>query len=142
MKNMFLLLCAAGVVALSSCTLTSKSIKTPAHYVEFKKEDFTYSDPVTAEASSTKILGIDFPRLLDQKVGTIDIPIIGFNPFELINQYVGDRTVNYALYELYTQNPGYDVIFYPVIEKKTFKVLFFYSKTDAKVTARLGKLKK
>ncbi len=128
--------------AFTSCTLNSRMMKTPAHYVEFDKDDFTYTEQISAEASSTKILGIDFSRLFNRSVGNIDAPIIGFNPIALLNQYIGDKTVNYALYELFQKNPGYDVIFYPVIERKRFNVLFLYSKTDVKVSVRLGKLKK
>ncbi len=112
--------------------------------VEFVKSDFDFSDQVTAEAKTVKVFGVDWARLFKKKVGTttgnanvVSIPVIG--------NYFGDRTSEYALYNLMENNPGYDVVFYPQYEKKVkkpFLGLGFIIKTSTvKTTARLGKLR-
>jgi hypothetical protein len=62
-----------------------------------------------------------------------------------IHQF-SDKTANYSLYELMTNNPGYDVVFYPQYETKVLKPIlgigFLTKITTVKTTARLGKLKK
>ncbi len=112
--------------------------------VEFVKNDFNFSDQVTAEAKTTKILGIDWARLFKKKVGdtngnanVVSIPVVG--------NLLVDRTSEYALYNLMENNPGYDVVFYPQYEKKVVKPFlglgFIVKTSTVKATARLGKLK-
>lgn len=111
--------------------------------VELKKSDFTLSEQVVGEAKTLKVLGVDWKRLFKKTTGSVardgsasfkmgSIPVIG--------NFVSDQTSNYALYEIMNSNPGYDVVIYPQYEvvKKNYIV---FSKTTAKVTARLGKLK-
>lgn len=134
-KSIFLL--GAGLMLLSSCSTSYNSIKAPANYVEFEKEDFNFSEQKSAEAQKTQILGIDWARLFTKKYGSAEgvmrMPVVG-NPFT-------DNTSMYALYNLLQSNPGYDVIFYPQIEKTSKGFWPFYVKTTSKVKARLGKIK-
>ena len=48
---------------LSSCSVSNHSMKTPNYHIEFYKSDFEYSRQVTAEATSVRVLGIDWTRL-------------------------------------------------------------------------------
>lgn len=66
----------------------------------------------------------------------VSIPVIG--------SFFGDKTESYALHELITSNPGYDVVFYPQFETKKFApgLGLFYNVTTVKATARRGKLNK
>ncbi|MEN9444770.1 MAG: hypothetical protein RIS47_1660 [Bacteroidota bacterium] len=137
---------AAIVLLFSSCTSLNQTIKEPNSHVQFVKSDYEFSGQFSAEASSTKILGIDFKRIFMKKTASVDgsggvsaasIPIIG--------SLVGDRTSGYALYELMQAHTGYDVVFYPQFETKVVKPILgigLLSKfTTVKVTARLGKVK-
>ncbi len=112
--------------------------------VEFTKRDFHISEPVSAEAQSIYVLGVDWNRLVNKKSATIgktstsvNIPVVGATS-------VG-RTGTYALYNLMADNPGYDVVFYPQYEKTIEKPVLglgnIYRVVYVKVTARLGKLK-
>ena len=47
----------------------------------------------------------------------------------------------YAVYDLLEKNPGYDFVMYPQVYNKTTGVPGIFTKTDIKVSARLGKLK-
>ena len=142
MKKISLLL-VLGAVALvmTSCTSYRHTMREPNSHVEFVASDFEFSDPVTAEATVTRVLWIDWERTFGtSKAGFAndgsELPIIG-------NVVYGGA--NIALYKLLQANPGYDVIFYPQIEAKRHAPVFgsnFYSTTTYKVTARLGKLKK
>jgi hypothetical protein len=138
----------AVLATLSSCTTMNQSMKEANTRVNLNKSDFTLSDQVSAEASSTKILGIDFKRLFTKKTGVVtsggsagislaSIPVVG--------GLMVDQTTNYALYELMKANPGYDVVFYPQYETtivRPFLGIGFITKiTKVKATARLGKLK-
>lgn len=132
-------------LTLSSCTSINKSMKEPFTRVELQLEDFELSDQVSAEASSTRILGIDFSRLFTVRTGTIESQQVGFTiaNIPVVGNIVADPTANYALYELMKANPGYDVVFYPSYESKVVRPLGIgiISKSTVKVTARLGKMK-
>jgi hypothetical protein len=138
----------ACLIQFTSCSTTHRGMREPNTRVNFERQDFELSDQVSAEAKQVKILGIDFKRLLGYKGGVVgphdkylyvavNIPVIGNNIF--------DRTVNYSLYNLMNDNPGYDVVFYPQYEVKVKKPIlgmgFVYKVTDVKTSARLGKLK-
>ncbi len=136
------LLLLAVVTFFTSCS-TSRLMREPNVRVELKKSDFTLSEQVVGEAKTLKVLGVDWKRLFKKTTGSVSrdgsasfkmgsIPVIG--------NFVSDQTSNYALYEIMNSNPGYDVVIYPQYEvvKKNYIV---FSKTTAKVTARLGKLK-
>ncbi len=142
-----ILIIAAIIVALSSCSTINHSMREPDTRVNLSKSDFSLSEQVSAEAKSVKVLGIDWARFFNKKTAAVDgkgsssiilasIPVIG--------NMVSDRTVNYSLYELMTGNPGYDVVFYPQYETKVLKPVlgigFFTKITTVKTTARLGKL--
>lgn len=136
------------IATLSSCTAVQKSMREPNVLVELSKEDFTLSDQVTAEAKTTKIIGIDFSRLFLKKTGSVEggYSTISIANIPVIGTVLGDRTSNYALYELMNTNPGYDVVFYPQYEKTVEKPIlgigFFKTDITVKTTARLGKLNK
>ena len=135
-----------ATIYLSSCTTINKSMREANVRVELSKSDFTLSDQFSAEAKSTKILGIDFSRLFMKKTGDIaGSGAINLASIPVIGTVVADRTSNYALYDIMTNNPGYDVVFYPQYETKVVKPILgiglIYSTTTVKATARLGKLK-
>ncbi|MCH8331618.1 MAG: hypothetical protein IH946_09620, partial [Bacteroidetes bacterium] len=95
------------------------------------KDDFTYSEPVTATASETRILMIDWERLFTKKSGSVDkdgggavdagiigsIPIFG----PLIGGALGTPAVGYAFYKMMKSNPDWDVVFYPKMEVKVVR---------------------
>jgi len=137
----------AVMATLSSCTTMNHSMREPNTRVNLNKSDFTLSGQVSAEATSTKILGIDFKRIFTKKTGVVasagsagislaSIPVVG--------GLIIDKTTSYALYELMIANPGYDVVFYPQYETtivRPFLGIGFITKiTKVKATARLGKL--
>ncbi len=142
MKKLSFVIVIAMAISLafvfSSCSYTSKTMKTPNNYVEFEKSDFEFSQQLTGEGTETRILGVDWTRLFKREIGTIEsatlsIPIIGNLPMG------GSQA--YALFDLMEKNPGYDVVFYPQYETKItgFPILFQTSKTTVK--ARLAKIK-
>lgn len=147
---------------LSSCSVSNHSMKTPNYHIEFYKSDFEYSRQVTAEATSVRVLGIDWNRLFKWETGQISSDrfdqqtqniTVGGNvvtetvagAFSAVIPVLGDhgkgRVSSYALYNLMKENPGYDVVIYPQFESKKFIFPIFYSKRVVKVTARLGKIK-
>ncbi|RYD83187.1 MAG: hypothetical protein EOP53_01575 [Sphingobacteriales bacterium] len=148
MKSIKIALFAAfAAFALSSCTAYNSSMSEGNVKVEFHKEDFTLSNRVSAEATSTKIIGIDWERLFTKKEGMLTggpAGNISIAMIPVVGAALTDKTSNYALYELMQENAGYDVVFYPSFEKKTVNpiiVPFIFSKTTVKVTSRMGKLK-
>lgn len=144
MKKVLFFCAAVAVLTFSSCTSKDISLENGNPHVEFYKGDFTLSQQFTAEATSTKIINIDWSRLFNQETGKVvggpgskfTLPVIG--------NLLSDRTANYALYKLLQENPGYDVIFYPQYETNTVRPIgigALYKTTTVKVTARLGKMK-
>ncbi|MBI9034280.1 MAG: hypothetical protein JEZ03_07405 [Bacteroidales bacterium] len=136
MKRIVLLVAVLGLLT-TSCTMKNYSMKQPNNYIEFTKNDFTFSNLKTAEATSTRILGIDFERLFNTQDGVVEgafsLPIVG---------NLSKGTVNsYALYQLMKENEGFDIIIYPQYEKQTTGIPFLYSTTTVKVKAKLGKIK-
>ncbi|MFW5758348.1 MAG: hypothetical protein ACOCYO_06675 [Bacteroidota bacterium] len=135
-----------AVILFSSCTSTNKTMKEPNVRVDLTKSDFTLSEQVTAEASSTQILTIDWARLFKKETGTIkkDSELIDMANLPVVGNIIHDKTANYALYELMTTNTGYDVIFYPqyetTVKKPVLGIGFIMKETTVKTTARLGKL--
>lgn len=150
MKNRILtVLVFLGIISalLPSCNVTNKTMREPNARVEFNKNDFVLSEQVSAQASSIKILGIDWQRLFSAKTGTIEssAPTISIANIPVVGSFVNDITQNYALYELMNNNPGYDVVFYPQFEssikRPVLGIGLIYKNTTVKATARLGKLK-
>ncbi|MCB0736917.1 MAG: hypothetical protein KDC92_05335 [Bacteroidetes bacterium] len=133
-------------VSLASCSLTMRSMKSPNTRVELELSDFELSDQVSAEATSTRILSIDFERLFNAQTASVEadggMPISAAS-IPVFGDFVMDPTKGYALYELMNANPGYDVVFYPQFETKIKRPigLPLITITEVKVTARLGKLK-
>lgn len=148
---------------LTSCSVNNQSIKYPNYHIEFYKADFEYSKQVSAEATSIRVLGIDWKRLFNWETGLIDsdrfneigtqnVAISGsivessiVGGISAIVPVLGDygkgKVSRYALYKLMRNNPGYDVIIYPRYEIQRNFFPFIYSKRTVKVTARLGKIK-
>ena len=145
MKKLNILLLTTVIAGLlSSCTSSQIGIRNASTQIELHKEDFSLSERLTAQAEEVRILGVDFSRLVKKNSGNFDtegyainkkapIPIIG-------NSFAPNKVQNYALHTLLSENQEYDFIMYPRFEKKVTKVLFFYKKTETKVSARLGKL--
>lgn len=137
----------AVIAAFSSCTTLNQSMREPNTKVNLTKNDFTLSEQVSGEATSVKILGIDWERLFMQKEGKINgsSATISAASIPVIGNYIADKTSNYALYELMKANPGYDVVFYPQYETKTVKPILgigiLTTITTVKTKAKLGKLK-
>lgn len=150
MKNKIMRILAFVVLmgAISSCTTLNHSMREPNTIVNLNKSDFSLSSQVTAEASSTKILGIDLARLLKltKNTGFVEgaSAAISLSSIPVIGNFIADKTANYALYNLMNANPGYDVVFYPQYETKVLKpflgIGFIAKITTVKTTARLGKL--
>ena len=132
-------------VFFTSCSSSLKTMREPNTRVNFEKKDFTLSEQVSAEATTTRILMIDFKRIFNKQSGDIIggpgslIPVI-----PVIGGLIVDRTQGYALHSLMKNNQGYDVVFYPQYETKyniPFLGLgFIFNKVTVKATARLGKL--
>ncbi|MEJ8756526.1 hypothetical protein WG947_05935 [Pontibacter sp. H259] len=145
MKKVVLFSIAVAAMA-SSCTSVNKTMREPNTHVELVKNDFTYSEQVTAEATTTKILGIDFERIFKAEGGSTQGggSSISLASVPVIGNMVVDRTANYALYNLMAANPGYDVVFYPQYETKVVKpflgIGLLTKITKVKTTARLAKL--
>jgi hypothetical protein len=167
-KRMTLVL--SGVIVLllflsTGCSVSTHSMKSPKYHVEFYKQDFEYSKQVSAEATTTKVLGIDWGRIFKWNKGNIDsdmkkgVPesssqisffrggvggtlVIDNFIAPVIGNVVSSRAASFALYKLMQKNPGYDVIMYPQFEQQKRGFPLIYTKTKIKVTARLGKIKK
>lgn len=132
MKKVLLLLLV--VVAITSCSVTSSSMKNPSNYIEFVKNDFEYSDQLSSSAKIDFLFGI--PLSNTRKIGKFSknsFKIIGFR--SKLN-----KAEDVAIYNLLQNNPGYDVVLYPKFETKSKG--FIFTSSQVKVTARLAKLKK
>jgi len=136
------------LLAFSGCSSVHKTMREPNVRVELNMNNFDLSEQVSAEASSTKILYVDWDRLTHSESGSVEggAMAINFAMIPVVGNFVSDMTSNYALYQLMVNNPGYDVVFYPqfetVVEKPVLGLGFITTKTTVKVTARLGKMKK
>lgn len=123
----------------SSCTSLKNDRSNPQPIVKFEKSDFTISGQVSAEATVTEILTIDFAHLFKSEQGSFGnagLPIIG--------GFVTNKAEALAIYKLLEENPGYDVVLYPQFQTKCVRPLgigLLTQTTTVKVTARLGKLK-
>jgi hypothetical protein len=140
----------ALMLGMTACTSTHRSMREPNVRVDLTKADFTLSDQVSGEASTTRIFWIDFTRLFNKTTGAIDNPAaaqampLSLTAIPVIGTALLDPTSNYALYEMMKSNPGYDVVFYPQYETKVIRPLGIgiVKTTTVKATARLGKLNK
>lgn len=128
-----------AAAALTSCTSLQKNMKEANTLVGLQKADFTLSDQVTGSAKEVKILMVDWARLFKKEKGyTFSTPLIGTG-----RTIKTDKAEAYALNDMLSSRiTEYDAVFYPSFEKERLKILFFYSKTEVTVRARLGKLNK
>ena len=126
---------------LSSCTVSNRTLKTPNYHIEFYKGDFETSQQVTAEATSVRILGIDWSRLFNMKLGKIEQDGAAAYPLPYSVPVLGDygkgMVSSFTLYNLMQEHPGYDAVIYPQYEAVNLIVSIFYSKKTVKVTADL-----
>ncbi len=138
------------VGTLNSCATVSKTMREPYSRVDFTKNDFTLSEQVTGQGKSSKVLGIDFYRWFHSSdMGAVTSQEAGgklsVSLIPVVGGYLSDHSASYALYDLMTKNPGYDVVFYPQFETHVQKPILgiglLYKKITVKTTARLGKLK-
>ena len=143
-KISILVICAFVGLMFASCDTYRHTMKDANAKVELYAADFELSEPVTGEATVTKIVYVDWERLFGtSKVGTLESPTSVGLP--IIGNFMPTGGASYAIYDMLQKNPGYDVVFYPQVEEhKKAPVLGtdIYSTTTSKVTARLGKLKK
>lgn len=132
-------LVAIFAISFSGCNYTMKSMKSPNNYVEFQKEDFTFSEQLTGEGVQTRILGIDWAHLFKSETASIveasafSMPVIGNLPMG------GSQA--FAVNDLMQKNPGYDVVFYPQYETHMTGIPLLYQKTHTIVKAKLAKIK-
>jgi len=139
--SLFVLLITTG------CTALHQTMREPTSSVKFTKNDFVLSEQVSAQARTIRIIGIDWARLFSKKTGSIDdkSSIISAADIPVIGNFVSDRTKNYALFNLMSQNKGYDVVFYPQymtkVRRPALGIGWIVTITTVEATARLGKLK-
>ncbi len=143
-----IILMTTAFVLFTGCTAVNKTMREPNVLLELEMDDFTLSEQVTAEATSTKIIGIDWQRLLKQETGYVQgggSIMINLASIPVLGTYVIDQTANFALYEMMMANPNYDVVLYPqyetTVERPLLGLGFIMKTTTVKATARLGKLK-
>ncbi|MDA3822155.1 MAG: hypothetical protein PF450_06030 [Bacteroidales bacterium] len=151
MKSQFLklfILTFSVALLFSSCTAVSKTMREPHSRINLELSDFTLSEQVSADASSTKIIGVDWERFFKQETGVVQggsSLLIDIASIPVMGSFVFDQTSNYALYEMMMQNPDYDVVMYPqfetTIERPILGIGFIMKKTSVTAKARLGKLK-
>lgn len=142
-----IILMTTAFVLFTGCTAVNKTMREPNVRLELEMNDFTLSEQVTAEATSTKIVGIDWQRLFKQETGYVQgggSLMINLASIPVLGNYVIDQTANYALYEMMIANPNYDVVLYPqyetTVERPLLGMGFILKTTTVKATARLGKL--
>ncbi|MFY0688865.1 MAG: hypothetical protein JXQ90_16970 [Cyclobacteriaceae bacterium] len=157
------------ILGMSACSVSNYSMRNPNYRIDFQAEDFEFSDQVTAEAQSVRVLGVDWKRVFkwnegstqsdrfpDQSgyignIGTQNVLSGGFDggltqillgsaSIPVIGATKKGRVNSYAMYKLMKENPGYDIVIYPQFEQKNFFVPLLYSKRKVTVTARLGRI--
>ena len=137
-KFRFLLILAVAMLAFTSCTTLSRSMREPNVRIELKADDMILSEPVTGTATVIRVFGIDWKRLFKGEYATVTAPIMGLTP-ELLPE-----GASHAIYDMLEKNPGWDFVMYPQAKSESYRVLglgLIYSETETTVTARLGKLK-
>jgi hypothetical protein len=165
MKNItYISICA---ILLTSCASYNNNLMDPNSSIEFDKNDFEVSEQLSAKSSSTRILGIDWENLFKNNksgeitpqrsamnsVSSASIPVVGGLTTSITSGLTSsifglffDNTEEIATHKLISNNSENDVVLYPRYETKTSKPILgiglIYKKTEVKVTAKLGKLKK
>ena len=145
LKNIYpIILLVIVALATSSCSVSKQTFKAPNYQIEFYKTDFEYSTLVSAEATTVRVLGINWKKMFNRENGKRnEDPIVsGLSP---IVPVLGDagygKVSSYALYTLMTEHPGYDVVVQPQYKTKRFIIPLIYAKRSVEVSARLGKIK-
>ena len=169
MKRLFPVI---GLLVLTACSFHAYRMNELDSRLELTLADLDISEPVTAQSTVNRVLGIDFQRLFAQEAGAIDLKTpseegwlsaksrstasvntlistsgtfllnsIGSIVTTVIGPVLGGDAGTYALYNLMSANPGYDIILYPKFEKVSRGFPPFYTTTTVKVTARLGRLR-
>jgi hypothetical protein len=148
MKKTFYSIALFSALAFTSCTSLHKTMREPNVRVELERGDFDLSQQVSAEATSVRVLGIDWQRLLNKEQGSVEgwaFSAVNFGYIPIIGNGISEPTSFYALHEMMKNNPGYDVVFYPqyeaLVKRPFIGIGFIYKKTTVKATARLGKMK-
>ena len=138
---------ATAFVLFTGCTAVNKTMREPNARLELEMDNFILSEQVSAEATSTKIIGIDWQRIFKQETGFVQgggSMMINLASIPVLGNYVIDQTANYALYEMMMANPNYDVVLYPqyetTVERPLLGLGFILKTTTVKATARLGRL--
>jgi hypothetical protein len=135
MKNVRFFLVMFIIVGLTGCS-SYKRMQSPPTLVEFKRQDFEFSEQVVGKATTVRVLGIDWAEIFSSKNGDFKNSVISSAAFTI------DHTENKAVFNLLTKNPGYDVVFYPSFEStKTYIIPFLVSKKNVTVRAKLAKIK-
>ena len=131
----------------TSCSSTYQTMKEPYSAVKFTKDDFLLSEQLSADATTVRVLGIDWVRLFSKKSGILEDQSSSINAAEIpvIGAFAVDRSKNYALFNLMNQNSGYDVVFYPQFKTKVRRPFLglgcILKITNVQATARLGRVK-
>ena len=131
-------------LATSSCSVSKQTFKAPNSQIEFYKADFEYSCQLKAEATTVRVLGINWNKLFNRENGkrNSDPIVSGLSPYVPVLGDTGyGKVSSYALYTLMHEYPGYDVVIQPNYKTKRFIIPLIYSKRSVEVTARLGKIK-
>lgn len=134
MKKIFIL-CFA-VLAFASCATSTRHYGETGAVVNFQPSDFEFTGTKTAEATVVRVFGIDWESLFSKKEGHI-----GSAAMPATTMPLSDKTANKAAYQLISENPGYDVLFYPTVKTEKMSYII-YSTTKATVSGKLGRFKK
>lgn len=120
---------------IASCSSMNRTIKESYINVDFNRNDFEFSDQLSATGIQVKVFGVDWKRLFHKESGS-------FTKASVMGSHVKLSTADsYAISELLKTYPGYDVVFYPYFERKHKSFLIFFSKNEVHVKARLAKIK-
>jgi hypothetical protein len=120
---------------VSSCAYNSRGISDSNARLMLEKNDVSISQTLSASASETLILGIDWKRLFKREVGEVRrsgamaLPVIGSTPTS--------RAEGYATYTLLKDNADYDAALYPQYEGVSKGFFPFFWKTDVTVKSKL-----
>ena len=133
---------------VSGCTMVNHSVPTPMIYLS----DLNVSDEVWGQAKSTKILGVDFQRLMKRNIESANVGLstTSIQPITLVNfdatdfQILGFTiidTESLALNDLLNKNKEYDVLISPKFSKTTEGFWPIYWTETVMVKARVGTIK-
>jgi len=131
-------------VSFTSCKSSQVGMYNSDSQLQLRTFDLDITDNRTASATVTRIIGIDFERLLSVNSGNFSkngiasafaVPVLGA---EIVSS---DQA--YALRALIDENNGteYDMVLYPRFKRTTTSFIVF-TKTETTVTAKLAKIKK